>query len=119
LFCCFVEIAPPISVKIVGEPHSVSSGNIVEESFFDKYFSEKLLYYSYLFCCFVEIKKYPCGAFFLIVYLHLQWKAVLTQIMLCLAETVLRDNLKEDFTRFVYLSSRDSIGVHAKKSTIS
>ena len=20
--------------------------------------------YSYLFCCFVEIKKYPCGAFF-------------------------------------------------------
>ena len=22
------------------------------------------LYYSYLFCCFVEIKKYPCGAIF-------------------------------------------------------
>jgi hypothetical protein len=34
------------------------------------------LYYSYLFCCFVEIKKYPCGAFFYIVYLHLQWNAV-------------------------------------------
>ena len=46
----------------------------------------------YLFCCFVEIKKYPCGAFFLIVYLHLQWNAVLTQIMLCLAEAVLRNS---------------------------
>jgi hypothetical protein len=50
------------------------------------------LYYSYLFCCFVEIKKYPCGTFFLIVYLHLQWNAVLTQIMLCLAEVVLRNS---------------------------
>ena len=45
------------------------SGNIVEESFFDKYFA--------------EIK----GS---------------------------HDNLKEGFTSFFYLSSRDSIGVHAK-----
>jgi hypothetical protein len=29
------------------------------------------------------------------------------------------DNLKEGFTSFFYLSSRNSIGVHAKKSTIS
>jgi hypothetical protein len=29
------------------------------------------------------------------------------------------DHLKEGFTSFVSLSSRDSIGVHAKKSTIS
>ena len=47
----------------------------------------------YLFCCFVEIKKYPCEDF-LIVYLHLQWHAVLTQIMLCLAEAVLRNSRK-------------------------
>jgi hypothetical protein len=40
----------------------------------------------------MEIKKYPCGTFFLIVYLHLQWNAVLTQIMLCLAEVVLRNS---------------------------
>ena len=50
------------------------------------------LYYSYLFCCFVEIKKIPFWSLFLIVYLHLQWNAVLTQIMLCLAEAVLRNN---------------------------
>ena len=55
------------------------------------------LYYSYLFCCFVEIKKYPCAVWslFLIVYLHLQWNAVLTQIMLCLAEAVLRNSRLE------------------------
>ena len=47
------------------------------------------LYYSYFFCCFVEIKKIPLWSLFLIVYLHLQY-AVLTQIMLCLAEAVLR-----------------------------
>jgi hypothetical protein len=29
---------------------------------------------------------------FLIVYLHLQWNAVRTQIMLCLAEAVLRNS---------------------------
>jgi hypothetical protein len=29
------------------------------------------------------------------------------------------DNLKEGFTSFFYFSSRDSIGVHAKISTIS
>jgi hypothetical protein len=47
------------------------------------------LYYKYLFCCLVEINKYPYGAFF---YLHIQWNAVLTQIMLCLAEAVLRNS---------------------------
>jgi hypothetical protein len=31
------------------------------------------LYYSYLFCCFVEIKKILLWSLFLIVYLHLQW----------------------------------------------
>ena len=50
------------------------------------------LYYSYFFCCFVEIKKIPLWSLFLIVYLHLQWNAVLTQIMLCLAEAVLRNS---------------------------
>ena len=49
---------------LVAGTNSVSSGNIVEESFFDKYFDEKL---------------------------------------------------KEGFTSLFYLSSRDSIGVHAKK----
>ena len=34
----------------------------------------------------------PLWSLFLIVYLHLQWNAVLTQIMLCLAEAVLRNN---------------------------
>jgi hypothetical protein len=42
-------------------------------------------------CCFVEIKKYLVEPF-LIVYLHLQWNAVLTQIMLCLAEAALRNS---------------------------
>jgi hypothetical protein len=46
------------------------------------------LYYSYLFC---RNKKIPLWSLFLIVYLHLQWNAVLTQIMLCLAEAVLRN----------------------------
>jgi hypothetical protein len=44
------------------------------------------------FCCFVEIKKIPLWSLYLIVYLHLQWNAVLTQIMLCLAEAVLRNS---------------------------
>jgi hypothetical protein len=43
-----------------------------------------------LFSCFVEIKKYTLWSLFLIVYL--QWNAVLTQIMLCLAEAVLRNS---------------------------
>jgi hypothetical protein len=47
------------------------------------------LYYSYLFC---RNKKIHLWSLFLIVYLHLQWKAVLTQIMLCLAEAVLRNS---------------------------
>ena len=59
---------------LVAGTNSVSSGNIVEESFFDKYFAEKK------------------GS---------------------------HDNLKEGFTSLFYLSSRDSIGVHAKKSAIS
>ena len=50
------------------------------------------LYYSCFFCCFVEIKKIPLWSLFLIVYLHLQWNAVLTQIMLCLTEAVLRNS---------------------------
>ena len=37
-------------------------------------------------------KKIPLWSLFLIVYLHLQWNAVLTQIMLCLAEAVLRNS---------------------------
>jgi uncharacterized membrane protein len=42
-----------------------------------------------LFC---RNKKIPLWSLFLIVYLHLQWNAVLTQIMLCLAEAVLRNS---------------------------
>ena len=52
-------------------------------------------YYSYLFCCFVEINKIPLGRVvgpFLIVYLHLQWNAVPIQIMLYLAEAVIRNS---------------------------
>jgi hypothetical protein len=37
-------------------------------------------------------KKIPLWSLFLIVYLHLQWNAVLTQIMLCLTEAVLRNS---------------------------
>jgi hypothetical protein len=38
-------------------------------------------------------KMHPARfSLFLIVYLHLQWNAVLTQIMLCLAEAVLRNS---------------------------
>jgi hypothetical protein len=36
-------------------------------------------------------EKIPLWSLFLNVYLHLQWNAVLTQIMLCLAEAVLRN----------------------------
>ena len=43
-----------------------------------------------LFCCFVEIKKIPLWSLFLIVYLHLQWNAVLTQIYV--TEAVLRNS---------------------------
>jgi hypothetical protein len=42
-----------------------------------------------LFC---RNKKITLWNLFLIVYLHLQWNAVLTQIMLCLAEAVLRNS---------------------------
>ena len=42
-----------------------------------------------LFC---RNKKNTLVEPFLIVYLHLQWNAVLTQIMLCLAEAVLRNS---------------------------
>ena len=44
--------------------------------------------------CFVvlsKLKKIPLWSLFLIVYSHLQWNSVLTQIMLCLAEAVLRN----------------------------
>ena len=39
-----------------------------------------------------KLKKIPLWSLFLIVYLHLQWNAVLTQIMLCLAEGALRNS---------------------------
>ena len=73
---------------------SLKSFSVYIVKFFELYISAVLLpirqlYYSYLFCCFVEIKKIPLWSLFLIVYLHLQWNAVLTQIMLCLAEAVL------------------------------
>jgi hypothetical protein len=45
--------------------------------FFELYISAVLL--PFVFCCFVEIKIIPLWSLFLIVYLHLQWNAVLTQ----------------------------------------
>ena len=56
--------------------------------FFELYISALLL--PILLLC--RNKKIPLWSLFLIVYLHLQWNAVLTQIMLCLAETVLRNS---------------------------
>ena len=53
------------------------------------------LYYSYvhvLLLLFCRSTKIPLWSLFLIVYLHLQWNAVLTQVMLCLAEAILRNS---------------------------
>jgi hypothetical protein len=61
------------------------------------------LYYSYFFCCFVEKKNIPLWSLFLIVYLHLQWNAVLTQIMLCLAEAVLRNSRYAHYIFYLHI----------------
>ena len=75
---------------------SLKSFSIYIVKFLELYISAVLLVtnciivrYMYFFCCFVEIKKNTLVEPFLIVYLHLQWNVVLTQIMLCLAEAVL------------------------------
>ena len=73
--CIFFQFLPHISISM-----SLKSFSIYIVKFFE------------LYICFVEIKKYPFVEPFLIVYLHLQWNAVLTQIMLCLAEAVLRNS---------------------------
>ena len=87
--CIFFQFLPHISISM-----SLKSFSIYIVKFFELYISAVLLPidYSYFFCCFVEIKKIPLWSLFLIVYLHLQWNAVLTQIMLCLAEAVLRNS---------------------------
>jgi hypothetical protein len=57
--------------------------------FFELYTSAVLL----LVLLFCRNKTIPLWSLFLIVYLHLQWNAVLTQIMLCLAESILRNSI--------------------------
>jgi len=57
---------------------------------FLNFISQQYCYQLVLLFC--RNKKIPLWSLFLIVYLHLQWNAVLTQIMLCLAEAVLRNS---------------------------
>ena len=83
--CIFFQFLPHISISM-----SLKSFSIYIVKFFELYISAVLL--PIVFCCFVEIKIIPLWSLFLIVYLHLQWNAVLTQIMLCQAEAVLRNS---------------------------
>jgi hypothetical protein len=67
---------------------SLKSFGIYIVKFFELYISALLVTCSVV----CRNKKIPLWSLFLIVYLHLQWNAVLTQIMLCLAEAILRNS---------------------------